>query len=334
MGCENCIMSKIKNNNSSSIQISERDLNSCNKLNTYDWLKNLPDASDTENLVEIQFKNTRKEFYVNEHKINLNKGDIVAVEANPGHDIGIVSLTGPLASLQFKNKVNNRNNVEIKKIYRKAKPGDVQKWKEGKELENLTMIKARKISDELKLNMKIGDVEYQGDKSKAIFYYIADGRIDFRELIKKLASEFKVSIEMRQIGARQEAGRIGGIGSCGKELCCSTWKTDLGSVTIDAAKYQNLSLNAQRFAGQCGKLKCCLMYELDTYMEAWQEFPDELLELETKKGTAYKHKVDVLKKVIWYTFNPGSPDDLIPLDVSSVKNIIMLNKKGIKPDNI
>lgn len=332
MGCENCIMSKIKNEPLERVTVE--NLNSCNKLNSFDWLNDIPDASYNENIIEVQFKNTRKEFYQNQHSLKLSKGDIVAVETKSGYDIGIVSLTGKLAFMQFKLKSKVIEISGLKKIYRKAKQNDILRWKEGKNNEETTMLKARKITNKHNLDLKIGDVEYQGDNTKATFYYIADGRVDYRELIKDFSNEFKVKIEMRQIGARQEAGRIGGIGSCGRELCCSTWKTDFDTVSGNAARYQNLSPSAQKYTGQCGKLKCCLMYELDNYMEAWQEFPDELLELETKKGIAYKYKIDILKKVIWYHYKTDIPSEPVPLDVNTVKQIIMMNKKGQKPDDL
>ena len=242
------------------------------KLNTYDWLADIPGNAEESDMVEVQFKNTRKGYYRNSNKIKLEKGDIVAVEAAPGHDIGVVTLTGRLVPLQMK-KANFKADAEIKRIYRKAKPVDMEKFNEAKDKEHATMIRARQIALNLNLNMKIGDVEYQGDGNKAIFYYIADERVDFRQLIKVLAEAFRVRIEMKQIGARQEAGRIGGIGPCGRELCCATWMTSFVSVSTSAARFQDISLNPQKLAGQCAKLKCCLNYEVDCYVEAQKRLP-------------------------------------------------------------
>lgn len=309
-------------------------LGGCNKLNTHDWLSDLPDTTDLTDVVEIRFKNTRKEFFKNVNGLPLKRGDLVAVEANPGHDIGTVSLTGRLAELQMKKLKLNPEIYSFKKIYRIAKDVDIDKWRSAQDKEKSTMIRARQIAKDLGLDMKIGDVEYQGDKTKAIFYYIADGRVDFRELIKVYAREFSVRIEMKQIGARQEAGLIGGIGSCGRELCCSSWRTQFSSVTTDAIRYQELPVNAQKLAGQCGKLKCCLMYELDTYLDAREDFPKELLELETTSGIAYHHKTDVLKKEIWYSFDKHAPVNLTPVPLERVKEVIMLNKKGQKVDKL
>jgi cell fate regulator YaaT (PSP1 superfamily) len=298
------------------------------KLPLYDWMKET--GADRMNIVEVRFKNTRKDFYINENNLPLKKGDVVAVEATLGFDIGTVSLTGNLVFLQMRKKSISPESYKFKKIYRRAKKHEIERWKEALALETPTMIKARKIIADLNLDMKLGDVEYQGDKTKAIFYYIADDRVDFRELIKILAAEFKVRIEMRQIGARQEAGRIGGIGSCGRELCCSTWKTNFQSIGLDAAKKQELPANAQKLAGQCGKLKCCLIYELDTYVEAQKDIPKQLLELETEAGTAYHQKTDILNKILYYAYEQGATSNLIPLQVSQVREIIQLNKKGVK----
>ena len=261
----------------------------CSKLKVYDWLQDVPEGTQINDIVEIRFKNTRKDFYRNVNGLNLKIGDVVAVEASPGHDIGTVSLTGQLVYTQL-NKYRVLPNVEFKKIYRKAKPADVEKWKNSIAREPYTMLRSRQIAEDLKLDMKIGDVEFQGDGTKAIFYYIADERVDFRELIKVFAEQFKIRIEMKQIGARQEAGRIGGIGSCGRELCCSTWITNFVSVTTVSAKVQELSLNPQKLAGQCGKLKCCLNYEYDSYMDAQSDFPDTTIVLETKKRKSLPSK--------------------------------------------
>lgn len=329
MDCEHCAFHSIPQKNSGQPQISEVDLQNCNKLGSFDWLKDLP-GSEVSDIVEVRFKNTRKAFFRNVSNIKLQRGDIVVVECDTGHDTGIVSITGGLALKQFRLKVKNTDKYDLKKIYRRAKPPDIQKWRESKELEKPTLIKARRIAAKMNLDMKIGDVEYQGDKSKATFYFICDDRVDFRELIKVYAEEFKVKIEMRQIGARQEAGRIGGIGTCGRELCCSTWRTNLTTISIQAAKYQDLPAHIQKLAGQCGKLKCCLIYELDNYIEQWNELPEELLELETEKGILYKFKIDLLNKIIWYSFEKESPVNTIPVTLDHVKEIISLNKKGIK----
>ena len=257
---------------------------------------------------------------------------MLVVEASPGHDIGIVSLTGELVLFQLNKQGIDPTGQEFKKIYRKAKPADLEKWYEATSLEDSTMLQTRKIASDLKLDMKIGDVEYQGDKTKAIFYYIADERVDFRELIKILADRFKIRIEMRQIGARQEAGRIGGVGSCGRELCCSTWITNFVSVTTNAARYQEISLNPQKLAGQCGKLKCCLNYELDGYIDAQKDFPSKEAILETKTGQAHHTKTDIFRGIMWYTFDPINLVNFTPVPVERVKEIIELNKKGVKVD--
>ncbi len=300
----------------------------CSKLKVYDWLHDVPEGLLVTDIVEIRFKNTRKDFYKNVNGLNLKIGDVVAVEASPGHDIGTVSLTGQLVYAQL-NKYKVSPNTEFKKIYRKAKPADVEKWKGSIAREPYTMLRSRQIAEDLKLDMKIGDVEFQGDGTKAIFYYIADERVDFRELIKVFAEQFKIRIEMKQIGARQEAGRIGGIGSCGRELCCSTWITNFVSVTTVSAKVQELSLNPQKLAGQCGKLKCCLNYEYDSYIDAQSDFPNTNIVLETKSGKAYHQKTDIYKRMMWYSFDEHAAVNLTPVDVERVKAIIELNKKGV-----
>lgn len=307
----------------------------CNKLNVFDWLANmqLPHGQQPFDIAEIRFKNSRKEFFKNATGFPVMSGDIVAVEASPGHDIGIVSLTGELVRLQMKKKNIPVDSPEIKKIYRKAKQADIDKWNEAQKLENATMYRARTIAVNLKLEMKISDVEYQGDKTKAVFYYTADDRVDFRELIKKLADEFKVRIEMRQIGARQEASRLGGIGSCGRELCCATWLTDFRSVSTSAARYQQLSLNPLKLAGQCGKLKCCLNYELDSYLDAIKDFPDSTPKLESEKGKAFHQKTDIFKRIMFYSYIT-EPDNFIPLPVDRVKEIIAMNKEGKMPPEL
>ncbi|MES2565374.1 MAG: regulatory iron-sulfur-containing complex subunit RicT [Bacteroidota bacterium] len=309
---------------------------SCNKLNVFDWLGNmsLPDGQAPCDVMEIRFKNSRKEFYRNVNNLTLNVGDIVATESSPGHDIGVVSVTGELVRLQLKKKNVNYNSVDIKKIYRKAKQQDIDKWREAQGMEVETMFKARTLALKLGLQMKISDVEYQGDKSKAVFYYTADGRVDFRELIKVMADEFKVRIEMRQIGARQEAARLGAIGSCGRELCCSTWLNDFRTVSTSAARYQQLSLNPLKLAGQCGKLKCCLNYELDSYLDALKEFPDiDNRRLATEKGFAFHQKTDIFKRIIWWSYT-SEPDVFVPLSIARTKEIFKLNSDNIKPADL
>ena len=306
----------------------------CNKLSVFDWLgnMNLPEGQNRFDIVEIRFKNSRKEFFRNTNSLNINVGDVIAVESNSGHDIGTVSLTGELVKLQLKKHNVNFDSEEIKKIYRKAKQTDIEKWREAQSLEINTMYRARTIALNLGLQMKLSDVEYQGDKSKAIFYYTADARVDFRELIKLLADEFKVRIEMKQIGARQEASRLGGIGSCGRELCCSSWLTDFRTVSTSAARYQQLSLNPLKLAGQCGKLKCCLNYELDSYLDALKEFPEmEGKKLQTKKGEAFLQKTDIFKRTMWFSYR-SDPGVFIPLDLKTVHSILELNAKGEMPE--
>lgn len=304
-----------------------------NKLNTYDWLADIPGNAEESDMVEVQFKNTRKGYYRNSNKIKLEKGDVVAVEATPGHDIGVVTLTGRLVPLQMR-KANIKPDVEIKRIYRKAKPVDMEKFDEAKAKEHATMIRSRQIAANLNLNMKIGDVEYQGDGNKAIFYYIADERVDFRQLIKVLAEAFRVRIEMKQIGARQEAGRIGGIGPCGRELCCATWMTSFVSVSTSAARYQDISLNPQKLAGQCAKLKCCLNYEVDCYVEAQKRLPSKEIELETKDGTFYFFKADILSNQVSYSTDKTFAANLVTISGKRAFEVIGLNKRGIKPDSL
>lgn len=303
------------------------------KLNTYDWLADIPGNAEESDMVEVQFKNTRKGYFRNSNRIALEKGDVVAVEATPGHDIGEVTLTGRLVPLQMR-KANLKPDVEIKRIYRKAKPVDMEKYSEAKAKEHETMIRSRQIAASLDLAMKIGDVEYQGDGNKAIFYYIADERVDFRQLIKVLAETFKVRIEMKQIGARQEAGRIGGIGPCGRELCCATWMTSFVSVSTSAARYQDISLNPQKLAGQCAKLKCCLNYEIDCYVEAQKKLPSREIELETKDGTFYFFKADILANTISYSSDKIIPANLVTISGKRAFEIIGLNRRGIKPDSL
>jgi cell fate regulator YaaT (PSP1 superfamily) len=309
---------------------------SCDKLTVFDWLENmhLPEGMKPFEVVEVRFKNSRKEFFRNVNNLNLHVGDAVAVEAMSGHDIGTVSLQGELVKLQLRKKNVNFDSEEIRKIYRKARQPDLDKWKEARALETSTMYRARTIALSLGLDMKLSDVEYQGDKSKATFYYTAENRVDFRQLIKVLATEFGIRIEMRQIGARQEASRLGGIGSCGRELCCSTWLTDFRTVNTSAARYQQLSLNPLKLAGQCGKLKCCLNYELDIYAEALREFPSmDGKRLLTKKGDAFLQKLDIFRRVMWFSYR-SEPGVMIPLSVESVKNIIEQNEKGETPEEL
>ena len=306
----------------------------CCKLTSWDWLKDIPADVLVPDLVEVHFKNTRKGIYQNVNHLKLKKGDIVAVEASPGHDIGIVTLTGELVLKRLRGDHVDPEKTEFRKVYRLAKPADLEKWKDAISMEHKTMLRARKIAAELGLSMKIGDVEYQGDGTKAVFYYIADERVDFRNLIKVLAGEFHVRIEMRQIGARQEAGRIGGIGTCGRELCCASWMNRFVSVSTSAAKYQELSLNPLKLAGQCGKLKCCLNYELDVYLDAQKQFPRSDVVLETLEGNYYHQKTDIFKRVMWYSSDPHTPVNLVPVPVERVMEIQAMNKRGEKPDKL
>ncbi|MBQ7946472.1 MAG: hypothetical protein IJ280_07145 [Bacteroidales bacterium] len=303
------------------------------KLNTFDWLCDLPQAQAATDFVEVQFKNTRKGYYLNSNKIALRKGDWVAVESSPGHDIGQVSLTGQLVLKQMK-KTRYRFDQEAKRIYRKARPADMEKYEESKAKEHDTMLRSRKIAEDLHLDMKIGDVEYQGDGNKAIFYYIADGRVDFRELIKVLADVFRIRIEMKQIGARQEAGRIGGIGPCGREMCCSAWMSNFVSVSTNAARCQDLSLNPQKLAGQCAKLKCCMNYEIDTYVEASRAFPNKDVTLETKDATYYQVKCDLLKKEITYSTSKDTFSNVQTITTDRAWQIIKLNRRGVKVESL
>ena len=307
----------------------------CNKLNVFDWLAGmqLPQGQKPYDIIEVRFKNSRKEFFRNLDGTEYFVGDTVAVESAPGHDIGVVSMTGELVRMQMKKKKANPNSTELKKVYRKTRHLDIQKWREAQQLEQPTMFKARTIAVKLNLEMKISDVEYQGDKTKATFYYTAEERVDFRELIRHLAEQFRVRIEMKQIGARQEAGRLGGIGSCGRELCCSTWLTDFRAVSTSAARYQQLALNPLKLAGQCGKLKCCLNYELDSYMDALKDFPQTSIPLETEQGRAVHQKTDIFKRMMWYSYL-DKKEEFIPMEVDRVKEVIELNKNGKKPTDI
>ncbi len=315
---------------------TDRGLSCCgcgrqdNQLNTYDWLADIPGNDEETDLVEVQFKNTRKGYYHNVNNLELKKGDTVAVEANPGHDIGVVTLTGRLVKLQLK-KANLKSADDIRRIYRIAKPIDMDKYREAKSREHGTMIQSRQIAKDLGLQMKIGDVEYQGDGNKAIFYYIADEHVDFRQLIKVLAETFHVRIEMKQIGARQEAGRIGGTGPCGRELCCATWMKNFVSVSTNAARYQGISLNPQKLAGMCAKLKCCMNYEIDDYVEANRKMPAKDAVLQTKDNDYYQFKTDVLAGLITYSTDKNLAANLETISAERAHAIIEMNKQGEKP---
>ena len=304
---------------------------SCNKLTVFDWLgnMNLPNGETPFDCVEVRFKNGRKEFYRNHENLTLSIGDVVATEVSPGHDIGIVTLTGELVKIQMKKKNVDYNSTEIPKIYRKATQKDIDIWSEARDKEEPMKVRARELAIALNLEMKISDIEFQGDGSKAIFYYTANDRVDFRQLIKDFAKEFSIRIEMRQVGFRQEASRLGGIGSCGRELCCSTWLTDFRSVNTSAARYQQLSLNPQKLAGQCGKLKCCLNYELDTYLDALKDFPDFETKLQTEKGDAICQKQDIFKGLMWFAYTDNFAVWHM-LNIEQVKEIIAENKQKRK----
>lgn len=301
----------------------------CEKLSVFDWLSNmaLPTGQEPLNIVEVRFKNGRKHFYRNVDNLQICIGDIIAVEGSPGHDIGTVSLTGELIRIQMKKKGIAFDSEEVKKIYRKATQKDIDIWKAAQEKEFETQFKGREILSRLGIKMKLSDVEYQGDGNKATFYYTADDRVDFRQLIRDLASTFSIRVEMKQVGLRQEAARLGGVGSCGRELCCSTWLTDLRKVNTTAARYQQLSLNPQKLAGQCGKLKCCLNYELDTYLDALSDFPRQDIVLKTKKGDAVFIKMDIFKRVLWYTYKEDR-NKWFKLTLENVKEIMNLNKNN------
>lgn len=312
--------------------VSCKSIKDCHKLTVYNWLRNIP-ADREYDIVEVRFKNTRKGFFRNINAIELKEGEIVAVEATPGHDVGIVSATGMIAEIKLLKSsphISDPRTVELKKVYRTARPTDIEKWQEAVALEYKTMIRARKIASSLGLNMKIGDVDFQGDKTKAIFYYIADERVDFRELIKVMAETFKIRIEMKQIGARQEAGLIGGIGPCGRELCCAQWMRSFASVSTNSVRYQEISVNPLKLAGQCSKLKCCLNYELDIYLDAWEKVP-KIKYLETAAGTITLQKTDVLRGIMHFS----SRDDeskIFALPVDKVREILAMNRKGEKTE--
>ncbi len=300
------------------------------QLNSYDWLADVPGNIDTTDLVEVQFKNTRKGYFHNVNKLDLKKGDIVAVEANPGHDIGVVTLTGRLVELQLK-KVHIKSPDDIRRIYRHAKPIDMEKYREAKAREHSTMIESREIAKNLGLDMKIGDVEYQGDGNKAIFYYIADERVDFRQLIKDLAAAFHVRIEMKQIGARQEAGRIGGTGPCGRELCCATWMKNFSSVGTNSARFQDISLNPQKLAGMCAKLKCCLNYEVDNYVEASRRLPARNIVLQTQDADYFYFKADILAGLVTYSTDKNMAANLETITAQRAREVVEMNRNGEKP---
>ncbi|NGF76192.1 hypothetical protein G5B10_09925 [Fluviicola sp. SGL-29] len=310
----------------------------CNKLEVYDWLANiaLPGGQKPYDIVEIRFKNSRKAFYRNTKSLSLQVGDVVVVEASPGFDVGVVSVVGELARIQVSKKEPGFKESEARKITRIANQEDIDNWVKARDLEKDVMYSSRTLAVNLGLEMKISDVEYQGDLSKATFYYTAEGRVDFRQLIKDMAEAFKIRIEMRQIGARQEASRLGAIGSCGRELCCSTWLTDFRSVSTSAARYQQLSLNPQKLAGQCGKLKCCLNYELDMYLEELKSFPKSDVKIHTEKGSAFHIKTDVFKRQMWFAYSGEAAigSGLIALSPDRVKEIIALNKEGVKPKDL
>ncbi|MCR5464868.1 MAG: hypothetical protein K6F06_10095 [Bacteroidales bacterium] len=305
----------------------------CCKLEAYNWLKGV-NQEQYKDLFEVRFKNTRKGIYINASGQGIKTGDLVVVEAANGHDLGIVTLEGPIVGRQMKCKGVDMETTDLRKIYRRAKPFDITKWQEAIAREQDTMIQARRIAAELGLDMKIGDVEFQGDGTKAIFYYIADGRVDFRQLIKVYAEEFRIRIEMKQIGARQEAGLIGGLGVCGRELCCANYITNFQSISTSAARVQDLSLNPQKLAGQCGKLKCCLNYEVSNYMDAQTRIPKVTEPLEFEDGLVYLVKTDILQEMMYFSYEKGSLTNVYPLTASEVREIIMMNRNGERPDSL
>lgn len=305
----------------------------CCKLNVFDWLCGIPDLDGNE-IYEIRFKNTRKSYFKNESGSSLSVGDIVVVEATNGHDVGLITLKGPVIGKQMKRHNINPATFEFKKIYRKARVLDIERWQEAIAREHKTMIRARQIAAQLELNMKIGDVEFQGDGTKAIFYYIADERVDFRQLIRNFAEEFRIRIEMKQIGARQEAGLIGGIGVCGQELCCSRYMSDFQSITTQAARSQDLSLNPQKLAGQCSKLKCCINYEAATYLDAQTNMPYVREPLDTADGPAYLVKTDTLKGIMWFSYEQNSMTNMFPVEALRVKEILRMNARGVKCESL
>lgn len=303
-------------------------------MSSYDWLNDIPESLQSSDLVEVQFKNTRKGYYLNTERIDLYKGDIVAVESTTGHDIGEVTLTGKLAELAMKNHRYRPDKGEFLHVYRVARPGDLERWEEAKRREEPTMIQARQIASSLGLDMKIGDVEYQGDGNKAIFYYIADGRVDFRQLIRVLADTFHVRIEMKQIGARQEAGRIGGIGPCGRQLCCSSWMTTFSSVSTGAARVQDITMNPQKLTGQCGKIKCCINFEVNAYAEAQRSLPDREVVLETSSDSYYHFKTDHFQRQVTYSTVRNAPVRLVTISAERAFEVISLNRRGERPEHL
>lgn len=336
MGCTTCTNKKdgIPNGCNSNGSCSS---GGCERMAVFNWLSDIevPVGRKKFDCVEVSFKNGRKDFFRNLKNVNIYTGDVIVVEGNPGYDVGVITLAGELVKHQMNRKGVNSESSDIKKVYRKATQEDIDKWQEARKLESVTLQETRTFATKLGLQMKLGDVEYQGDKGKAVFYYTADERVDFRELIKLMADKFKIRIEMRQIGARQEAGRIGGIGACGRELCCSTWLSDFRSVSTGAARYQQLSLNPQKLAGQCGKLKCCLNYELDQYVDALKKFPNTKTVLDTRGGRAVHIKTDVFKEMMWYLVQKEKgQNSIVPLTISRVHEIIELNKGGKKPDDL
>lgn len=316
-------------------KIDQKQIHTTSKLDVYNWLGDmqLPISKTSFNIVEVRFKNSRKGFFVKPDEMTVDIGDLVAVEASPGHDIGMVSLMGDLVKIQMKKCGIAEKSEEVKQVYRRARATDIGKWKSAIDREEHTMLKARSLVERLQLDMKINDVEYQGDATKAIFYYTADGRVDFRQLIKDLAREFCIRIEMKQIGARQESARIGGIGSCGRELCCATWLQNFRSVSTSIAREQQLSLNPQKLAGQCGKLKCCLNYEYDVYVDALKKFPPPNTIIETNKGKAFHQKTDIFKEIMWFSYESNT-FVMIPVPLDNVNKLISLNKKGKNPDSL
>ncbi len=326
-GC--CVM---KNTDRSHLAVNQQG---CCKLSSFNWLTDInnPDKDQDLNIIEVRFKNGRKDFFVHTNEMSFKESEIVAVEASPGHDIGIVSLTGDVVRLQMKRKKVDPETKELKRIFRHARTIDIEKWNDAISREDSTMHKTRVIALDIGLEMKINDVEYQGDKTKAIFYYTASERVDFRELIRKLAESFRIRIEMRQIGVRQEAAKLGGIGSCGRELCCSSWMSGFQSVSTNAARVQQLSLNPQKLAGQCGKLKCCLNYEVDDYIDTLKKFPNDRIRLKTKKGDAIHQKNDVFRKVMWYAYTEDS-NSMMAIPIDKVRDIIALNRNGKRPADL
>lgn len=303
-------------------------------MSSYDWLNDIPESLQSSDLVEVQFKNTRKGYYLNTERIDLYKGDIVTVESTTGHDIGEVTLTGKLAELAMRNHRYRPDKGEFLHVYRVARPGDLERWEEAKRREEPTMIQARQIASSLGLDMKIGDVEYQGDGNKAIFYYIADGRVDFRQLIRVLADTFHVRIEMKQIGARQEAGRIGGIGPCGRQLCCSSWMTTFSSVSTGAARVQDITMNPQKLTGQCGKIKCCMNFEVNAYAEAQRSLPDREVVLETSSDSYYHFKTDHFQRQVTYSTVRNAPVRLVTISAERAFEVISLNRRGERPEHL